>query len=142
MGTPSELGNAATATILAAFVKAELIVLVPFGDAHPYDLVVDNKTKFIRVQCKSGWIKNNVIITNLNTRSRKGGREGYSGLADIFAIYCAELGKIYLVPVRKNLKSIYLRLSEPKNNQKKVINWARDYEFYPGLIDKIAESLP
>jgi hypothetical protein len=139
---PSFIGNRATAAVLAAFIQADFTTLLPFGDGHPYDLVVDTGRKLVRVQCKNGRvIKGSVVSARLHTTSRKSGKS-YFGLADVFAIYCAKLDKIYLIPVTKNLENISLRLSETRNKQKKAINWARDYEFYPELIIKIADSLP
>jgi hypothetical protein len=42
-------GNAAEAAVLNALIRADLIVLVPFGDGAPYDLVVDSGSALDRV---------------------------------------------------------------------------------------------
>ena len=59
---------------------------------------------------------------------------------DLFAIYCGDLDRAFLVPVIlcAGKKELWLRLSSPRNNQRSCINLAEDYHIY-GAIDKLGE---
>lgn len=71
-----------------------------------------------------GYIEFNGFVNNI------GGKHGYWGLAEYFGVYCAELEKVYLVPVQEfpDKGEIHLRINPTKNNQKKRIHWAKEYE--------------
>jgi hypothetical protein len=121
-------------------------VLQPIEEGLPYDLAVLSWTKngwfreanpiVLRIQCKTaryieidksgagGYLEFNGFVSNI------GGKHGYWGLADYFGVYCAELEKVYLVPVRKfpDKGEIRLRINQTKNNQKIGIHWAMEYE--------------
>jgi hypothetical protein len=57
MRSPTK-GNAGEAIVLAALVQRGFHVLVPFGDGHPYDLVVSfSHSAFLRIQCKTAWAR-------------------------------------------------------------------------------------
>lgn len=77
-----EKGNLSEAKILEAFVAAGYLVSVPFGSEHKYDVVVDDSTRLFRVQCKTGRIKNGVLIFNGYSQSGNGSvKMSYRGLA-------------------------------------------------------------
>jgi len=46
-------GDTTEAIILAEFLKAGFPVLIPFGENHRYDLVIEAGGRFLRVQCKT-----------------------------------------------------------------------------------------
>jgi PD-(D/E)XK endonuclease len=78
-------GNAAEAAILAAFIKHDYFVLVPFGDGQPYDLVVDVGGPLLRVQCKRAWGDRGCLAFNTHSTDHGKGRQSYAGRADISA---------------------------------------------------------
>jgi hypothetical protein len=137
MRNTSGVGNVTEAIVLAALVKAGRAVLLPFGDAHPYDLLVDEGDRFVRVQCKTGRLMKKGVIsfsTSSWQRSKnaKGANRSYIGRADAIAVYCPPLDKVYLVPVENCPKTNgYLRLSPSNNKQSAGIRWAKDYELDP-----------
>ena len=114
-------------------------VLVPFGDFQRYDLVIDDDGVFSRVQCKLGKLtadKGALYFhsCSIDSRSQKGRciRKGYVGQVEFFGVYCEALDTKYLVPVAEAPGThCYLRLTPPKNGQKKGIRWAADYELLP-----------
>jgi hypothetical protein len=57
-------------------------------------------------------------------------RRGYSGEIDEFAVYCPELGSVYLVPIEDvgTQMAVMLRVDPPRNNQYKRIRLAAAYE--------------
>jgi hypothetical protein len=106
-------------------------VLTPLGFNHRYDLVLDCGGVFIRVQCKTGRLRNGVILfaarsTRCNMKSIR--TKSYAGEADLFMVYCRETGGIYAVPV-EHVKATggCLRVAPTANGQTKRIRWASDY---------------
>jgi hypothetical protein len=57
------------------------------------------------------------------------GRRSYRGLADIFGVYFPPMSTVYLLPVDVVTASKgWLRLGPTRNNQKKRVKFAADYE--------------
>ena len=105
-------------------------VLLPLGDYHRYDFVIDDNSNFIRVQCKTGRIRNDVLLfKTCSQHCRTHKHKGYKNEIDYLGVYCPELDKCYLVPVDSVPETeASLRLNIPKNKQQKDIKWAKDYE--------------
>ena len=128
-------GDISEIEVLLAYKRAGYIVSVPWGENVGYDLLVDNGKKIDRVQVKTGrFHKNNNTITfetsNITTKEGNIIRKNYIKRADIFAIYSPDFDEVYCVPVNDTLNNSYnfsLRLSRPKNNQKKGIRYAQNY---------------
>jgi hypothetical protein len=117
-------GNISQANILAALANRGYKVLLPFGEGFKYDLVVEIDGKFYTVQCKTGRCKNGTVIFNTNSAG-----VSYRGAIDYFAVWCAELGKAYLVDVASVPSTIgTLRFEPAKNNQANLVKWALEYE--------------
>lgn len=113
------------------------MVLRPFGENQRYDLLIDDGDRFIRVQCKTGRLRNGVIRFNAcsvtyHHPSNRGTREykrDYRGSADLFGVYCRETDSVYLVPVDQvGTKEGVLRVAPTKNSQSRKVRWARDFE--------------
>jgi PD-(D/E)XK endonuclease len=129
--TPNNIGERAQGVILSEVVKYGYTVLIPFGEAHRYDMVIEKDAKFFRLQCKAGRYINGVIRFNAcssnwfnKTRKRYTIEE-----IDYFAVYCEHTEKVYLVPVEDiNGADGTLRVEPTANNQAKGVRWARDYE--------------
>jgi PD-(D/E)XK endonuclease len=124
-----EKGNLTEAKILAALVAAGYLVSIPFGEGHKYDFIIDDSSSLWRVQCKTGRVKKGVLIFNSYSQSGNGAtKQGYYGLADLFAVLHPESGEVYLVPVEKfGSTGISLRLVPTLSGQVQKINWAADY---------------
>jgi len=128
-----EKGNLTEAKVMAALVAAGYLVSLPFGSGHKYDFVIDDTTRLYRVQCKTGRVKSGAIIFNSYSQSGNGAtKQGYHGLADLFAVLNPVNGDVYLVPVEGfGTTGITLRLEPPLNRQIHKINWAVDYLLTP-----------
>ena len=128
------IGDIAVANVMATLVGKGKTILIPWGDNERYDLVIDQKEEgFLRVQCKNGRARNGTVT--FSTTSTQTGKNGilvqdYSAdEIDAFGVYCALLGKVYIVPLKDAGKGeTRLRLEPTKNNQEKNIRWAKDYE--------------
>ena len=131
MGNPKEVGDIAVAGVLASLLKKGYAILLPFGDSQRYDLVLDNDHRFVRIQCKSGRIRNGCIKFNTSSTEWYKGhrRKNYKGQIDYFGIYCAEIDKTYLVPVGSIGETQgSLRINPTKNKQARYVRWGTDYE--------------
>lgn len=131
-----EKGNLSEARILAAFVAAGYLVSVPFGSGHKYDFVIDDSTRLLRVQCKTGRVKNGVLLFCAYSKSGNGSvRASYRGLADIFAVLNPESEKVYLIPVNEvGMTDVSLRFAPTLNNQAQGVRWAEFYLLKPLVL--------
>ena len=128
-------GQISEAAITARLLQAGYIVFTPYGGTQRYDLVIEDADgKFWRIQCKSAWIDEDGTVlkfdtANHNVTGTKRDWWHYQGQCDYFAVYSAEIGKVYLVPVDEvGATRAHLRLEPPKNRQEKNVRWAKDYE--------------
>lgn len=128
-----EKGNLSEARILAGFVDAGYLVSVPFGSGHKYDFVIDDSTQLLRVQCKTGRVKNGVLLFNAYSQSGNGSvKMSYRGLADLFAVLNPDNNRVYLVPVSEvGVTVVSLRLTPTVNKQTQGIRWAKIYLLKP-----------
>lgn len=131
----ARIGLSAHTAVLHKLVSRGLEVLQPLGDHLRYDLAyyLEETAEFVRIQCKAGRYDPNqgcVIFKNFNRSGGRSKRRGYIGDAEYFGVYCAELNKVYLVPIDivTYASEVGLRVDKPKNNQEKKIIWARGYE--------------
>lgn len=124
-----ERGNLSEARVLAALVNAGYFVSIPFGSGHKYDFVIDDTVRLFRVQCKTGRVKNGVLLFNAYSQSGNGSvKMNYRGLADLFAVLNPESDKVYLIPVDDvGVTVVSLRLNPPGNKQVQGIRWAESY---------------
>ena len=125
------------------------MVLLPFGENHRYDLLIDEGDRFIRVQCKTGRLRNGAIWFNTcsytyhhpSNRGTKPYKHAYKGQADAFGVYCPDTDRVYLVPVDEvGSNCATLRVDPPKNNQSKRVRWAQDYELCPGRVSSVGRA--
>lgn len=124
-----EKGELVQAIILAELIKAGMAVLLPFGDNQRYDMVIDCGDNFLRVQCKHGRLRDGCIKFNARSTVYGGGYRSYKGQVDLFAVYCSDNQRSYLIPVDEVCNSeVYLRVEQTKNGQASGIKWAKDYE--------------
>lgn len=134
-------GNTAEAAVLSALVWRRFHVLVPFGGGHPYDLVVDIPNGwFLRVQCKTAWPSRGCLIFNSRSTDHGRGPLSYVGLADLFGVYFPPSESVYLLPIDAVADSEgRLRLEPARNNQRRRIRLAADYEIDRWTVEALAE---
>lgn len=129
----NEKGQISESAIITRFLQHGYVVLMPYGGSQRYDLLIEDVDgQFWRIQCKSGWIENGAIYfdtANHNVTGTKRDWRHYRGQCEYFAVYCADLGRVYLVPVDQVGRTrAHLRIEPTKNNQEKNARWAKDYE--------------
>jgi hypothetical protein len=131
----NQIGEISEAAIIVRFLQLGYVVLTPYGGNQRYDLMIeDEDEKLWRVQCKTGWIDESSTLikfdtANHNVTGSNRQMRHYRGQCDYFAVYCENLNKVYLIPVDQvGTTRAHLRLDTPKNNQGKLVRWAKDYE--------------
>ncbi len=124
-------GNISEAKILHAFVKAGYIVLIPFGNGASYDLAVDIAGRLWKVQVKTGLLQKGCVVFPLRRFSGRNRRvkKYQRGEIDLFAVYCPENDKIYLMHSETDLHQGRFRVEHTNNNQQQKIRWADEFEF-------------
>ncbi len=133
-------GNVGEAKVLCALLERGFDVLVPFGEGHAYDLVLSIRDeRFVRVQCKTAWPRGGCLIFNSRTTDHGRGRRSYLGLADVFGVYYPPDRGVYLVPVTTvPAFEGRLRLEPARNNQRKGVRHAGEYELDRWTEDALA----
>jgi hypothetical protein len=129
----SRLGNIALGAVGLALLQRGDNVLVPLNDDQRFDLVIENREGFFKVQCKFGRLTTRGTVAFWTcSNNASSGRRDYRGDADYFGVFCAELKTSFLVPVQDApLRQCQLRISPTRNNQSQGIRWARDYVIGP-----------
>lgn len=128
---------------MAALALIEVDVLIPFGSGQPYDLgAVLPNGRFLRVQVKTGWLSRGCILFNAYGTDHGNGPRSYRGLAEIFAVFFPPDRSVYLLPVgTMGPGEGRLRLSPTKNNQRRGIRLAADYEMSRWTAERLAAVL-
>jgi hypothetical protein len=135
MEHPKSIGDRSTLAIMLALQAADLSILVPFGENTRYDLVLDLGDRFVRLQCKTGRLRNGAVrfptcSSYAHHPNPKVRERDYMGEVDYFAVYCPETAGVYLVPMDglPNRRQGALRVDPSRNNQRRRIRPANDYQ--------------
>lgn len=130
---PVDVGERSEAIIFAELVKRGHRVLIPYGNNHRYDLVVDVGGRFLRAQCKTGRLRGGVVRFN-TASTRANTLRTYTtpydaDQIDLFLIYCPDTDRVYALDVDEAASSNgRLRVDPAANGQAKRIRWAADHE--------------
>src|SRR5581483_4505956 len=135
MLTTDQKGAIAETAVVHEAVKLGIGVLKPVNDGLRYDLVLDVDEVLVRVQVK--WAPREADVVLIRAYSCRRTRDGLLRRPytpeeiDAYAAYCPELEQCYFLPIADFVgqKYVQLRLAPTRNNQKRGIVWARDYEF-------------
>jgi hypothetical protein len=129
---PNTKGNISESEVLRACIRAGFIVFVPFGNGAPYDLIVDTGRRLLRLQVKTGRLRNDCVLFAAQRINGHHGSKRYKyrgGEFDFYAVYCPDNEKLYLIPMLGDLAEGRLRLCPTKNNQQQKVRWASEFEF-------------
>jgi hypothetical protein len=135
MDHPKFVGDQTALAVMLGLHEARIPFLVPLGENTRFDLVVELKGEFLRVQCKSGRLRGGAV--EFATCSWYGHHPNpkvvsrtYAGEIDFFAVYCLETLGVYLIPIKHvpTRSHAKLRVDPPRNNQRRRIRFAADYE--------------
>ncbi len=133
--TPGQKGALAEAEITAAATRMRLLVLHPFGDGARYDLGIDIGSRVLRVQCKWASMQGDVLnarcVTNRHTPRGYVATTYSPDEIDAIAAYAPDMDRCYLIPAEEvdGRTALSLRIAPTRNNQARLVRWAKDYEF-------------
>jgi PD-(D/E)XK endonuclease len=133
--TTDQKGAIAETALVHAAAKLCIPVYAPVSEGGRYDLIVDVESRLLRVQCK--WATRVGDVVQIRCRSCRRTRTGVihrsytTDEIDLIAGYCAELEQCYIIPFADYFRrgSIHLRLEPTRNNQRRGVLWAREFEF-------------
>lgn len=135
MSNTSKIGSIAQMHCKLKFMEKGYVVLEPEEEGTIFDFVILKDNIFQKVQCKNGVIRNGCIRFNTSQVKTAAGKyvstKRYtSEEIDLFSIYVPETNNIYCMSINKcmNKSKQLLRIDIPKNNQKKLIDYAIDYQ--------------
>ncbi len=134
MEHPKDVGDRTTLAVMFALHEFGYQVATPFGENTRYDLILDDGDQLLRVQCKTGRMRLGAVefataSSYAHHPNEKPTQRHYQGQVDHFAVYCRETGGVYLIPIGElPLDRAYLRVTAPRNGQRKHIRYAKDYE--------------
>ena len=127
-------GDLSVVKVIARLTELEWTVGVLITEHAKYDLFAEKEGKMIRVQVRTGRIRDGSVRASLrNSWSDKNGchvRARQRGDYDVLAVHCPENGDIYFLIdecLGANGSEVYLRLSPPKNFQKRKIHLADNH---------------
>jgi hypothetical protein len=128
----SSKGNISESKVLAAYSEAGFLVALPFGSGAPYDVMVDLGHRVLKIQVKTGRLRNGCVLfpTQRLVGHRGIQRRKYRpDEFDLFAVYCPDNKEIYVLPLLSELTEGRLRTCETRNKQKQHVRWAEEFSF-------------
>jgi PD-(D/E)XK endonuclease len=135
MEHPKSKGDRTTLAVMMALRETGYAISIPFGENTRYDLLIDDGESIERVQCKTGRLRAGAVLFAVcscygHHRNPEQVRRDYQGEVDYFAVFCPETDAVYLVPIEQIPTRVMgtLRVETPRNNQRKHVRWASDFE--------------
>jgi PD-(D/E)XK nuclease superfamily protein len=132
---PKDIGDRSTLAIVLALNSRGFATYMPFGQNTRCDLILDDGAQLSRVQCKTGRLRNGSVLfktcsTYAHHRHPKIASRTYEGEIDKFAVFCPELGSVYLIPIADvpATSKAALRVDAARNGQRRGIRPAAAYE--------------
>jgi PD-(D/E)XK endonuclease len=137
-------GDICEGAVLGTFTKLGLVVLVPWRHDLPYDLVVHlPDERFVRVQCKTGRERGGSVLFNSASTDHGQGRRDYRGRADVLAVFCPTLDRVFVVPVDEAAGYVTsLRVDPPRNGQRLRVRLASDHTAERWAATVLARAAP
>jgi hypothetical protein len=135
MLTTDQKGAIAETAIVHAATALGIEVYRPIAEGGRFDMIFLLGEELVRVQCKWAPRHGDVIYVRCysNRRAREGLRRRLytADEIDAFAAYCPDLARCYFLPIERFLgrSQVLLRIHPTRNNQRELINWAKDFEF-------------
>jgi PD-(D/E)XK endonuclease len=133
--TTNQKGAIAETAVIHEAIKLGIDVYRPVMEGGRYDLLLDLDPRLVRVQCKWAARYGDAIVIRCGScrRTRDGLLHRPYGAEEIdaFAAYSVDTDRCYYLPLERfpHRRAIQLRVGPTRNNQRRGINWAADFEF-------------
>jgi len=134
MHAKKTIGDLSVVRVIARLTELEWNVGILITEHAKYDLLAEKTGKMIRVQVKTGRLRNGSVRAQLRSIwSDKNGchvRTRMEGDYDVLAVHCPDTGGVYFLEEKLlglNGCEVNLRLSIPKNNQVKRVHLASNH---------------
>ena len=131
MGPTIMKGNRSLWAVVSALIARGVEVYAPVGEGYLIDMLARKDGGALQsVQVKTGKLVGGVISFAPSSITPTGRvRKSYRGEVDLFAVYCSENDKVYVMPVDDvPEKEVSLRVDPTVRKQVKRIRWAEDFE--------------
>ena len=152
--TTDQKGAIAEAAIALAAIRLNIQVYKPMAEGGRCDLIIEPGDELLRIQCKWAQLKGDVLIVRCYTFRRT--RDGYrkttytSSEVDAIAAYSSDLDRCFLIPIELAARrpTLALRIAPTRNNQRRGINWADEFDFaatlrrHQGAVAQLGERMP
>ena len=139
--SPCSRGNLSESKVLTKYIETRFVVSVPFGLCGSYDLIVDTGSRLLKVQVKTGRLRNGYVIFPIQRFSgHQKGRRYDPTEFDLFAVYCPDNDPVYAIDFSVSMAEGRLRCAQTRYNQQQRIRWASEFEF-GGHIEKLGEEM-
>ena len=140
-------GAIAEQAIVLAATQLRVPVWRPVSEHGRADLVLEIGGQLSRVQVKWGRLSSSGEVVIVSLRSSRCTPRGYvfrtytEDEVDLFAVYCGDLDRCFLLPAAGFAGNavIHLRLTPPRNGQQSCINLADDFTF-DGAVAQLARA--
>jgi PD-(D/E)XK endonuclease len=150
MLTTDQKGAIAEMAIAWEATRLGIEVYRPMAEGGRFDMIFLLGDELQRVQCKWASRVGDVLIVRCYScrRAKEGLRKRRYGADEIDALaaYSQELDQCYYLPVEvvAGRFDVRLRIGPTRNNQRRLVNWARDFEFaatlsHRGAIAQLGE---
>jgi hypothetical protein len=133
--TTDQEGAIAETAIIHAAVELGIDVYVPVVEGGRYDLILDLRSRLVRVQVKWASRDGDVVrVRCYSCRRTKTGllkRADSASEIDAIAAYCADLDRCLYFPMTwlDGRAFVQLRERPTRNNQRHGVNWLDDFAF-------------
>ena len=135
MLTTDQKGSIAELAITREALALGVDVYRPCFSGGRYDLILGLDAKLLRIQCKWATVKNDVV--SIRCYSSRRGPDGFVNRAyssdeiDALAAFCPKLDRCFLVPIARidGRPTVQLRVAPARNNQRRLVNRAEDFDF-------------
>jgi PD-(D/E)XK endonuclease len=119
-------------------VRHGFTVLMPYGEDVRYDLVSEKNGVFKRIQVKHVTPRGGVLEVQLRSSNNYQVIRYTPADVDVVAAFNPEDCKVYFIPLSEilNRNCLKLRLTGCKNNQRRRVVWAADFESRFDILEK------
>ena len=110
-------------------------VLVPLTEHEAFDLVAYRGRRFFRIQVRyRAAVRGKIYVPFRTSWADRHGSHNVQmdkSSVDLICIFCPDTRRCYYVNPRKFSRSVSLRITSTRNNQKRGVLWADDFTKIP-----------